>query len=67
MKLSTVVVTGGMEEILLFTIKQMAHKIFELIDEEYSVTETAAKWSEKVVSGLKSSLNLQTLLPSSNY
>jgi hypothetical protein len=58
-------VTGGIEEVLLFTIKQMAHKIFERVDEEYSIKETAATWSEKVVSGLKSSLNLQTLLPSS--
>jgi len=66
-KLGKVAVTGGLDEVIAYTTKNMTSTVWTWIDEKYGISDTAATWSEKVVSGLKARLNLQTtLLPSAS-
>lgn len=64
-KLGKVAVTGGLDGVITYTTKKMTSTVWTWLDQKHGISDIAATWSEKVVSGLKDRLNLQTsLLPS---
>lgn len=54
MTLGEVAVTGGLEKVVIFIIKTMTKKLWNTMDEKYSIKEKATEWGEKVVSRVKS-------------